>query len=503
MAGPALQITGLAKEFAETRALDDVSFEVAPGSVHALLGGNGSGKSTLIKILAGVYEADAGVVSLAGRPIEAAKITPSTARELGLRFVHQDTGVFNELTIAENIALINGFGAGARVPWSQLRRRTVELLERFQIEARPEQPISDLRPADQTMVAIARALEDDGEGLSTLVLDEPTASLPRAEVELLLKAVRQCAAAGQTILFVSHRIDEVLMIADAVTVLRDGRKVFAGEAEGLTEEKLIGEIVGRPLQAVFPRPPAAAETRPPVLEAKGLCGGPVRDASFTVAAGEVVGLAGLLGSGRTELLQMAFGSERVERGGMTLRGKPYSPRSSGEAMRHGVAYVPEHRGTEAAFLDLTLRENLSVADLGRYWHGTFSHRSEKADAGRDIERFAIRAPGDQATFASLSGGNQQKAILARWLRLEPALLLLDEPTHGVDVGARADVFALIDEAVERGLAVLLVSSDFEELARVTDRVLIIRDGCLVSEHRADDLDAQAITELVYAGAVAA
>jgi ribose transport system ATP-binding protein len=347
------------------------------------------------------------------------------------------------------------------------------------------------------MVAVARALEDDSSGLAMLVLDEPTASLPRHEVELLLDAVRRCAASGQTILLVTHRIDEVLAVADAVTVLRDGREVITRGAEGLTEEELIRHIVGRAVQTVFPRPPEVAAERPTALRVSGLRAAPVVDASFAIHQGEVVGLAGLLGSGRTELLRTIFGAHRREAGEMELYGEPIAPASPTAAMDLGIAYVPEQRGIDAAFPELTVRENLSLANVGSYRHGPlFRHGAERRDAGQDMERFSIRAAGQRAVFSSLSGGNQQKTILARWLRLRPRLLLLDEPTHGVDVGARADVYSIIDAAVADGLAVLLVSSDFEELSRVVDRVLVMRAG-EISEAPATNLDAQAITELVY------
>lgn len=496
---PALSVRDVSKTFAGTKALDAVSFDVVPGNVHALLGGNGSGKSTLIKILAGVYRADpGGAIGLAGEVAAADQMTPELAASLGLRFVHQDIGVFPELTVAENIGLVNGFeGRAGRVPWRSLRRRTADLLARFEVDARPEQRMAELRPADQTMVAVARALEDDSSGLAILVLDEPTASLPRHEVELLLDAVRRCAASGQTILLVSHRIDEVLAIADAVTVLRDGREVVTRDAAGLTEDELIRQIVGRSVQTVFPRPPEVAADRATALRVSGLCGDPVLDASFEVLAGEVVGLAGLLGSGRTELLRMIFGAHPREAGEIELYGEPIAPASPTAAMDLGIAYVPEQRGIDAAFPELTVRENLSLANVGSYRRGPFfGHGAERRDASRDMERFSIRAAGQGATFSSLSGGNQQKTILARWLRLRPRLLLLDEPTHGVDVGARADVYSILDEAVAEGLAVLLVSSDFEELSRVVDRVLVMRAG-RISAAPGTNLDAQAITELVY------
>lgn len=495
-------VKGVSKTFAGTRALRDVSLSITPATVHALLGGNGSGKSTLIKILAGVYHADpGGTLSVSGRQVAAHETSPSLARGMGLRFVHQDPGLVLDLTVAENVALANGFSTSfGRVRWRELHARTLVLLDRFGIEAAPDQKIGDLRAADRTMIAVARALEDDSEGLSTLVLDEPTAALPKLEVEKLIAAIRNCAAAGQTIVFVSHRIDEVLAIADVVTVLRDGENVITRPAEGLSKGELIEHIMGRPfhVDALESTGPRAPKGRAPVLRVRRLRGGPVIDASFDVVAGEVVGIAGLLGSGRTEILRMIFGALAREAGDLDLAGQTMEAKSTAEPMARGVAYVPEDRGPDAAFPELTVRENLSTVVLGRYWRAPrFQHRAERADAEADIERFGIRTTGDGAPFASLSGGNQQKVVLARWLRRKPRLLLLDEPTAGIDVGARADVYALIRTEVDRGLAVIVVSSDFDELSQVCDRVLVLREGRIAAEQRAPDLTPQILTGLVY------
>jgi ribose transport system ATP-binding protein len=496
---PALTVSEVTKTFTGTKALDDVSITIAPGSVHALLGGNGSGKSTLIKILAGVYRADpGGEISAAGTTLAADRTSPAKARELGLRFVHQDPGLVKDMTIAENIALTNGFSrAGTGVGWRTLRRRTARLLDRFGIRAHPDQRLGDLRPADQTMVAVARALEDDESSLSTLVLDEPTASLPAHEVQVLLEAMRRVAAAGQPILFVSHRIDEVLSVADEVTVLRDGRRILSRPVEGLTEAQLVEAIVGRAPASVFREPPAA-NTDAVRLAVSGLAGGPILDASFQVRQGEVVGIAGLLGSGRSELLRMLYGAMPAESGELELDGRPYRPRSPRQAIRAGVAFVPEDRAGDAAFLDMSVRENLSIAHLSDFREPLrFRHDRERDAAAADIAGFGIRTRSQASALAALSGGNRQKVVLARNLRLRPRLLLLDEPTQGIDVGARADIFALLADEVARGLSVIIVSSDFEELARVTDRVLILRSGRIAEERPSDGLSAAEITELVY------
>jgi ribose transport system ATP-binding protein len=495
---PALAIRNLSKTFVLSKALDGVGFAVEPGRIHALLGGNGSGKSTLIKILAGVYRGDPdGEIDVGGITVASDATNPALAREMGLRFVHQDPGTFTELTIAENIGLANGWPMRAGgVRWKELALRTANLLELFEIEARPTDRMGDLSAPLQTMVAIARALEDAEDGLSVLVLDEPTASLPRHEVELLLDAVRARAAHGQTILYVSHRIDEVMSIADSVTVLRDGREIVSRSTEGLSEDELIEFIVGRPLESVF-QPSPDVHSGKPVLELRGVSAGMLDDVDLTVHEGEIVGLAGLLGSGRTELLQLAFGARPMEAGTMRLAGQEVEFAGPQDAVAAGVAYVPEDRVLEAAFMEMTVKENLSIADLGRYWQGLrLRHRRERRDAAADIQRFEVKTAGDGAPLASLSGGNQQKVILARWLRRDPRLLLLDEPTQGVDVGARADVYATIDAAVANGLAALIVSSDFEELARVSDRILILRDGSIAGELRSAQ-DGEQVVEAIY------
>lgn len=500
---PALAIRHLTKTFGATPALSDVSFSVASGTIHGLLGGNGSGKSTLIKILAGVYNADhdGGAIELAGRRISVADTSPELARACGLRFVHQNPAVFPEMTVCENIAIGSGFPTRVgSVRWPELHRSTQKLLDRYEIKAHSGDKLGDLRQADQTMVAIARAMQHEGASqLSVLVLDEPTASLPLHEVRVLLDALKRMAESGQTILFVSHRLDEVRDLTDDVTILRDGRHVTTQHTKDVTEAALIEYIVGRPLARMFAEGNTAdVASSPTVLAVRHLRGGPLDDVSLDVRAGEIVGVAGLLGSGRTELLQMIFGAYKRVAGTVSLEGRSVEIAKPADAIKNGVGYVPEGRDTDAVFPDMSVRENLSSGFVGQYWRqGRLRHRQEQCDATSAIAEFSIRTAGDSVLITTLSGGNAQKVVLARWLRRKPAVLLLDEPTQGVDVGARADVYAALRAAVSNGMGALLVSSDFDELAHASDRVCILRGGRIAGEVTGSELSRERLTDLVY------
>jgi ribose transport system ATP-binding protein len=495
-----IRIRGVSKAFAGTQALCDVSMEIAPREIHALVGSNGSGKSTLIKILAGVHKADEGELETPTGTYALRDFTPALARECGLHFVHQERSTFPDLTVAENLAIGRGFvtGPGFRVRGRAVRRRTREVLERFHVDADPDAPLHTLRPAAQTMVVIARALQDHEDAHSgILVLDEPTAALPKTEVQLLVAALRRYAASGQAIVFVSHRLDEVYELADRATVVRDGRRVADVDLADVGHDALVELIVGRPVEAYFPahRPPGVSR---PVFEAERLRGGTVSDASLTVREGEIVGITGLAGAGCSTLLRLIFGAQPRQGGATRLDGLPLEPAGPGAAMRAGIAYVPEDRAGHALFADQTVAENLGMATVGDYWRGGRLRRgAERADVRRDIERFGIRASSPRLPASYLSGGNQQKVMLARWLRRDPRLLLLDEPTQGVDVGARADLWATIRRAVERGAGALVASSDLEELAHMCDRVAILHDGRVTREVSDEQLSSDRLVELVH------
>lgn len=502
----ALQASSVSKRYLGTQALDDVSLTMHRGQIHALVGGNGSGKSTMIKILAGVVAADTGSLQIGDAVYPLSEHSAARARENKLRFVHQQDSVFPDLTVAENLSIGRGFetGVGGRIRWSAVRSRAREVLRRFDIDVSPNTPMHAIGPATQMMVAIARALQDqEGEHDSILVLDEPTASLPPHEVNLLLDALRRYTSQGQTILYVTHRLKEVQEIADAVTVFRDGHFVGTLNASEITHDRLVQAITGKALaleQAVASRrrPVRSEEERSrsevPTLEASGIG---VDGKPLTLYPGEVLGLAGLLGSGRSAILRSLFGLSIHDQSKVELEGSPVVLDSPTSAMKAGIAYVTENRA-DASLPEEPITRNLSVALLNDYPRfGWINERAERKAARKLIGAFRVKAASEMSTLSSLSGGNAQKVMLARWMQRNPRVLLLDEPTQGVDVGARAEIHALIRESAERGVAVVVVSSDLEELAGVSDRILVVADGRIQDELVGDDIDADAIESAVY------
>jgi ABC-type sugar transport system ATPase subunit len=496
-----LRIADLSKDFPGTRALDGVTFEVGGGRICALLGGNGSGKSTLIKILAGVVTGNpGGHVEVRGASEASDRITPEWARAVGLAFVHQDLGLFDTMTVAENVFVGLPYPRRLRgVDWPAMRRQAQEALDRLDIAVDARRPLGALRPSERTLVAIARALrgrERFHEGV--LVLDEPTARLPGAEADHLLAALRRYADAGQAALYVSHRLEEVLEVADDVAVLRDGRLVERRPRAGLDAPELVSLIVGqriagKPARRVAQRPADRA-----ALEVEDLSAGVVQEVSLTVAPGEIVGVAGLVGSGRTTLLEAVAGVRRPGRGRVRLAGEELRAGDVRAAVAAGMVYVPEDRPREGAFLGLSVAQNISAGAPQRYWRRLrFRHGEERRDAVHAVERFSIRASAVTAPLQTLSGGNQQKTVLARWLGVHPRMLLLDEPTQGVDVGARADIYEYLDAATKDGVGILLVSSDFEELLTLADRVLALSRGRVVDERARADVTREWLEERVH------
>jgi ribose transport system ATP-binding protein len=430
--------------------------------------------------------ADKGTVEIDDTSYGLNEFSAAHARQHGLHFVHQEVTTFQDMTVAENMAIGRGFETTpvGGINWRRVRRRVNEVLGRFGISATPDQRLGELGPASQTMVAIARALQDQ-EGVSEgiLALDEPTAALAPEEADELLSALRRYASEGQAVLFISHRLDEVLEVADQITILRDGQRVATVSRNELTRDELVDLLAGGSAEPLPHSAPDGRHQEGAVLEAEGLSGGRVRDANVRVAAGEIVGVTGPAGSGRSALLRILFGAQQRRAGAVRVNGKPYSAQEPADAIGAGLAYVPPDR-RDALIGDLSLAENLTVGVVGHYWrHGFLNYRAEAAAVVDTMRKFNIRAAGPDVPIKTLSGGNQQKAVLARCLTSKPPprLLLLDEPTQGVDVGARRELWRLVRSAAQAGTGVLVVGSDFEELKQLCDRIIVLLDGTVVAE----------------------
>lgn len=507
-----LTVRELSKTFLGQKALDRVSFDLAAGEVQGLIGQNGSGKSTLIKCLAGYHVPDPGAsIALDGRELTL-PYSSSQATHMGMVFVHQDLGLIRSLSVAENFAIPRRYGTRslARINWRAIRRRATQELEAFGHAISPNEQVGRLSVAEQTIVAIARALASAAEGARVLVLDEPTAALPDArrnpsmdemnEVELLFAAIRQVVAKGVGVIYVSHKLHEILTLADRATILRDGRNVDTVAVPGLTEKELIRLIVGRDVRQVAKAHVTAAQGGDHLLQVTGLGGNRLKDISFTLDRGEVVGLAGMLGSGRTELARMLFGADKPDEGEVRMRGRVVRYESPGAAVRDGVVLVPEDRRKQGGFLRLSMANNLTLPSVRRFFHaGRISGGAERARVAKLIADYDIRPAMPSRKFGDLSGGNQQKVVIAKWLDTGPELVIFDEPVQGVDVGARAEIYQAIVRAAERGAGVILISSELDDMLDLCDRVLVLRNGRLVAERQAGEFTRQSLTQLVYFG----
>ncbi|MGW1953331.1 sugar ABC transporter ATP-binding protein [Streptomyces sp. NPDC001920] len=482
---PLVRVRGLAKRFGGTLALAGVDLDVHPGSVLALLGPNGAGKSTLIKVLAGVHHADAGQITVDGHPLG------SHGASRCMSFIHQDLGLVEWMTVAENIALSTGYPRRAGlISWPRTRERCTGALRAVAGHLDPDTPIAALTPADRALVAIARALAARAK---LIVLDEPTARLPAADCARLFHVLHTLRDRGHGILYVTHRLDEVYEVADAFAVLRDGRLVSRGSTAGHSPARLVHDIIG---MAPTPRSPARTPADgPAVLTLDGVRTAGAGPVSLELRAGEVLGLVGLTGAGHRELGRALAGARPLLDGRASLGGRPYRPRAVAEAVRRGVALVPGDRQLEGCLTELTVRENLLAHPRAGglptlRWMGP---RRERREAAALIDRFAVRPRDGEAPIATLSGGNQQKVMIGRWLRVDLRLLILEEPTASVDIGAKATIHRLLDEALTTGLAVLLISSDFEEVAGVCRRALVFVRGHVAAELNGPSLTVAGLT----------
>jgi monosaccharide-transporting ATPase len=483
-APPILQMTGIHKAFVGVKALDDVDFRLRPGEVHALLGENGAGKSTLIKVLTGVFEIDRGSIELKGQPVLFGN--PLEAQHGGVTALYQEVNLCPNLSVAENIYIGREPRSRGRIQFRAMRQMATEVLERVDVHVDVSAQLSTHSLAVQQMVAIARAIDISAD---VLILDEPTSSLDQGEVEQLFKVIRQLASQGIAVVFVSHFLDQVYEIADRMTVLRNGRLVGEWTMSELTRVELVSKMLGRDyktleeLEKKSRAEQAALEATTPVLEAHGLGRkGAISPFDIALHRGEIVGLAGLLASGRTELARLLFGADHADTGSLTVDGKPVTFRNPRAATTHGVAFCPENRRTEGLVEDLTVRENILLAlQAARGWTRPIPRKRQDELVAHWIKALDIRTTNAEQPVRTLSGGNQQKVMLARWLITQPKLLILDEPTRGIDVGAKTEIQRLVMSLCDDGLAVLFISAEIEEVLRLSHKVEVLRDRRVVAE----------------------
>jgi rhamnose transport system ATP-binding protein len=471
---PIVELVGVAKQFGTIQALRGVDLALYPGEVHALVGENGAGKSTLVKLLGGIHRPDAGMIRIGGEVVELH--SPAQAQHLGIAVIHQEPTLFPDLNVAENVFMgrhpRDRFG---RVAWKRMYQEVEQLLASLDVHLSVYTPVQGLSVADQQLVEIAKALSLDAR---VLVMDEPTAALSAHEVEKLFAITKQLRQRGVAILFVSHRLEEIFELADRLTVLRDGAHVITAPASRLTSEEIIRYMVGRELTSLFPK--GEAQIGDVLLDVRHLTRkGVFQDVSFQLRRGEILGFAGLVGAGRTEVARVLFGIDRADTGEIRIGNEPVHISSPKVAMGYGLAYVPEDRRQQGLVMDFTIAANMTLPILQQLSRlGVVDRQRERAIATSYSQQLQVRSAGIDQLVKALSGGNQQKVVLAKWLVTNPTILILDEPTRGIDIGAKAEVHRIISDLASKGLAIILISSELPEVLAMSDRVLVMHEGRL-------------------------
>ncbi len=471
-----LEMKGIGKTFPGVKALEGVNLTVREGQVLALLGENGAGKSTLIKILSGAYTRDEGEILFDGRPADIK--APADAEQLGISTIYQEFNLAPNMTIAENIFLGHLPARAGRVDWARVKQRSRELLDSLEVDLPVDALTGSLSVAQQQMVEIAKALNRN---TRILVMDEPSAVLGEKDIENLFAVVRKLQATGIGIIYISHRLREIFELADEVTVLKDGRYIDTRQVADVTMDELVRLMIGRDLEDVYPK--RNGEAGEVVLEVSHLAQAHLaRDVSFQLRAGEIIGFAGITGSGRTEVARVIFGADRATAGEMTLLGAPYRPRSPRDAINHGVALVSEDRKRQGLLLKLQVYFNTTVSGLDRLTtFGVLRLKDELSLVRKWITSLRIKTPSPQFPVVNMSGGNQQKVILARWLSLGIKVFIMDEPTRGIDVGSKSEIYQIMADLAEQGVAIIMISSELPEVLGMSDRVMVMREGRMVKE----------------------
>ncbi len=483
---PVLSIRDVSKRFPGVQALTGVSFDLEPGTVTALVGENGAGKSTIVKILTGIYRPDGGEVSVGGSPLQFASTRDAWAA--GVAAIHQETVMFDELSVAENV-FMGHMPGGRLIDRREMRSRTQALLDRIEADFAADTPVKRLLVAQKHMVEIARALSHDAR---VVIMDEPTAALSRHEIDELFKLVEGLKAEGRAILFISHKFDEIFGVSDRWVCLRDGQKVGEGLTAETTERELVRLMVGRPIDQVFPKREIAPG--PVVLSVEELANATeFADIGFELRRGEILGFYGLVGSGRSEAMQCLFGLSRPTRGRVRLDGREVAFADTTAAIAAGLAYVPEDRQVQGVALPLGVRENVTLASLADHVKGLFLSRASERVTTRALgTRLSIRTASWETPVEELSGGNQQKVVIAKWLATRPKVVILDEPTKGIDVGSKAAVHDFIGELAEEGLAVILVTSELPEAMGLSDRLIVMHEGRIAGSFQRGDWSPEAV-----------
>jgi len=493
---PLLQIQSISKAFAGVQALDGVSFELRPGEVHALVGENGAGKSTLIKLITGAHLPDSGSMIVEGKLV--VDNDPVLAKRLGIACIYQQPALFPDLTVAENLAInLERGGPWRRINWKQRHERAQKLLQRVGAQILPETRVNQLSMPQQQLVEIAGAL---GANARILIMDEPTASLAEAEVANLLNVIRELRSQGVGIIYISHRLEELFGIADRVTVLRDGSHVATRPMADVSQGELIRLMVGREISAVFPKQTVPLGDILLELRNVNSAAAGTRNVSLNVRAGEILGMVGLVGAGRTELAKTIFGLTPADSGQILLRGQPVTISSPADAVGLGIAYVPEDRRRHGVILELPVSQNATLAvlqEISKYGILNFSEERKLADSY--VSRLFIKTASLETLVGNLSGGNQQKVALARWLATKPSVLILDEPTQGIDVGAKAEIHRLMGDLTRQGLAIIMISSELSEVLGMSDRIAVMRGGSVVGEFSRADANQEKILHLALGG----
>ena len=488
-----LKLMNLSKTYPGVVALDDVSLEIRKGEVHALVGENGAGKSTLIKCCSGAIKPNQGTIVIEDEPFT--DLTPELSEKKGLSVIYQEFNLIQELTVAENVFLGRAIRNGIVIDMKAMAERTKEVFSQLHIDINPYELVKNLTVGYQQMVEIAKALSMNAK---ILFMDEPTAPLTKNETDDLFRIVKKLKESGVTIIYISHRLEEIFHLCDRVTVLRDGQKIKTLNTGETDKRQLIELMVGREFKETFP-PRSGCMTDEIVLDVKNLTGNGVEDISFKVKKGEILGLGGLIGAGRTELAELIFGVEPIKSGSVVLNDTEIFSKDPEDAIKHGIAYVSEDRKQKGVLLDINIRENISVAILKRLSRFfVIDKRKEASISGKFQKQLSIKTPSLNQLVKNLSGGNQQKVVLAKWLSSEPDLIILDEPTRGIDVGAKYEIYKLINELVELGKAVIMISSEMEELIGISDRIIVLSEGEMTGELSKGEFNQEKILE--YASA---